>query len=66
MEQITKLTSIITEMQEKIEVLNKKANKYENKCFELIEELDVKKKMLLEIETIVFNKKKKKKSNTNL
>tara|TARA_R100001163_G_scaffold47196_1_gene35475 strand:+ start:65 stop:262 length:198 start_codon:yes stop_codon:yes gene_type:complete len=65
MEQIAKLTSIITEMEEKIEALSKKANRYEQKCFELIEQIEIKEKMLKDIEKIVF-KKTKKKSNTNL
>jgi prefoldin subunit 5 len=65
MEEIAKLTSTITEMQDKIETLSKKANRYEQKCFELIEKIEIKEKMLHDIEKIVFNKSKKK-SNTNL
>ena len=59
MDEINKLTSIIIENEEKILKLTNKANKYETKCFQLIEELDIKKKMLNDIYEIVNRGKKK-------
>lgn len=60
MDEINKLTSIIVEMKETITSLTKERDRYEKQCYLYSDELEVKKKMLDDIEKIVFRKKKSK------
>lgn len=56
MEEVKALELKVAEFMEKIEVLTIERDRYEKKCFRLIEDLNKKVEMLNKIEKIVFKK----------
>mgnify|MGYP003628278797 CR=1 FL=1 len=57
MDEIKELTSKINDYQDTITKLKVERDRYEKKCFKLVEELNYRKAMLHQIEKIVFKNK---------